>query len=128
MIGNLGTGNSRIAATPVSTAMTTAKWLRDVICPLPSKPSPELESFLSKCDRNVSHDVVRRASVILEAIFPSSSQGDYSVTGSLQSTNLMDNIWAEQRRFEAVKLYYRVLQAMCTACLLYTSPSPRDRG
>ncbi|WOG90025.1 hypothetical protein DCAR_0209266 [Daucus carota subsp. sativus] len=115
MIGNLGTGNSRIAATPVSTAMTTAKWLRDVICPLPSKPSPDLESFLSKCDRNVSHDVVRRASVILEAIFPSSSQGDRSVTGSLQSTNLMDNIWAEQRRLEAVKLYYRVLQAMCTA-------------
>ncbi|XP_074332106.1 retinoblastoma-related protein-like [Apium graveolens] len=113
--GNLGTGNSRIAATPVSTAMTTAKWLRDVICPLPSKPSAELESFLSKCDRNISTDVVRRAHVILEAIFPSSGLGDCNVTGSLQSTNLMDNIWAEQRKLEAVKLYYRVLQAMCTA-------------
>ncbi|KAK1375038.1 retinoblastoma-related protein [Heracleum sosnowskyi] len=115
MARNLGTENSRIATTPVSTAMTTAKWLRDVICPLPSKPSAELEAFLSKCDRNISHDVVRRAHVILEAIFPSSGPGDRSVTGSLQSTNLMDNIWAEQRKLEAIKLYYRVLQAMCTA-------------
>ncbi|KAL1834381.1 hypothetical protein ACET3Z_004032 [Daucus carota] len=115
MSGNLVIGSSRIPATPVSTAMTTAKWLRDVICPLPSKPSAELESFLSKCDRNVTHEVVRRAHIILEAIFPSSGAGDRSATGSLQSTNLMDNIWAEQRRLEAVKLYYRVLQAMCTA-------------
>ncbi|KAK1368287.1 retinoblastoma-related protein [Heracleum sosnowskyi] len=115
MSGNLGISSSRIAATPVSTAMTTAKWLRDIICPLPSKPSAELESFLSKCDRNVTPEVVRRARIILEAIFPSSGPSDRSVTGSLQSTNLMDNIWAEQRRLEAVKLYYRVLQAMCTA-------------
>lgn len=115
MSGNLGISTSRIAATPVSTAMTTAKWLRDIICPLPSKPSAELESFLSKCDRNVTPEVVRRARIILEAIFPSSGPSDRSVTGSLQSTNLMDNIWAEQRRLEAVKLYYRVLQAMCTA-------------
>lgn len=27
----------------------------------------------------------------------------------------MDNIWAEQRRMEALKLYYRVLEAMCRA-------------
>jgi retinoblastoma-like protein 1 len=27
----------------------------------------------------------------------------------------MDNIWAEQRRLEALKLYYRVLESMCTA-------------
>ncbi|KAK1356228.1 hypothetical protein POM88_049484 [Heracleum sosnowskyi] len=108
MSGNLGISSSRIAATPVSTAMTPAKWLRDIICPLPSKTSAELESFLSKCDRNVTPEVVRRARIILEAIFPSSGPSDRSVTRSLQSTNLMDNIWAEQRRLEAVKLYYRV--------------------
>ena len=102
-----------MAATPVSTAMTTAKWLRTVICPLPSKPSAELQRFLSSCDKDVTNDVIRRAHIILEAIFPSNHE--HSVTGSLQSANLMDNIWMEQRRLEALKLYYRVLEAMCTA-------------
>ncbi|KAH9686202.1 retinoblastoma-related protein 1 [Citrus sinensis] len=63
-----------MVVTPVSTAMTTAKWLRTIICPLPSKPSADL-----------------------------------------QGANLMDNIWAEQRRLEALKLNYKVLETMCTA-------------
>ncbi|KAL2559974.1 Retinoblastoma-related protein 1 [Forsythia ovata] len=99
--------NSKMAATPVSMAMTTAKWLRTVIGPLPSQPSAELVKFFSSCDKDVTVDVIRRAQIILEAIFPSSGPG--------QSASLMDNIWAEQRRLEALKLYYRVLQAMCTA-------------
>ncbi|KAL3655900.1 Retinoblastoma-related protein 1 [Castilleja foliolosa] len=98
---------SKITATPVSTAMTTAKWLRTVIAPLPSKPSVELERFMSSCDRDVTTDVTRRAQIILDAIFPSSGPG--------QNASLMDNIWAEQRRMEAMKLYFRVLQAICTA-------------
>ncbi|PON58464.1 Retinoblastoma-related protein [Parasponia andersonii] len=111
----LGGANPKVAATPVSTAMTTAKWLRTVISPLPAKPSPELERFLVSCDKDVTNDVIRRAQIILEAIFPSSALGDRCVTGSLQSANLMDKIWAEQRRLEALKLYYRVLEAMCRA-------------
>lgn len=112
---NPNCGNSRMAATPVSTAMTTARWLRTVIAPLQPKPSAELERFLSSCDRNISADVIRRAHIILEAIFPSSGPGEHYAAGSLQSTSLMDNIWAEQRRSEALKLYYRVLQTMCIA-------------
>ncbi|XP_052205524.1 retinoblastoma-related protein isoform X2 [Diospyros lotus] len=108
-------GNSRITATPVTTAMTTAKWLRTVISSLPPKPSPELERFLSSCDRNVTTDVIRRANIIIEAIFPHSGVGERCIAGSLQCTSLMDSIWAEQRRQEALKLYYRVLQAMCVA-------------
>lgn len=108
-------GLSRIAATPVSTAMTTAKWLRTVIAPLPSKPSAELEKFLSLCDKDITGDVVRRAQIILEAIFPSCGLGEYCAAGSLQTASLMDNVWAEQRRLEALKLYYRVLHAMCVA-------------
>ena len=104
-----------VTATPVSTAMTTAKWLRTVICPLPPKPSPGLELFLKSCDRDITNDVTRRAHVILEAIFPNSSLGDQCAGGSLQPVNLMDDIWAQQRRLEAVKLYYRVLEAMCKA-------------
>ncbi|KAL7197215.1 hypothetical protein ACSBR1_037102 [Camellia fascicularis] len=107
--------NSKMAATPVTTAMTTAKWLRTIISPLPPKPSPELERFLSLCDSDVTTDVIRRANIILEAIFPSSGLGEECITGGLQCTSLMDSIWAEQRRLEALKLYYRVLQAMCTA-------------
>ncbi|MCD7466146.1 Retinoblastoma- protein 1 [Datura stramonium] len=112
---NPNCGNSKMVATPVSTAMTTARWLRTVIAPLQPKPSAELERFLSSCDRNVSADVIRRAHIILEAIFPSSGPGEHYAAGSLQSMSLMDNIWAEQRRSEALKLYYRVLQTMCIA-------------
>ncbi|XP_041014598.1 retinoblastoma-related protein-like isoform X2 [Juglans microcarpa x Juglans regia] len=110
-----GGSNFKVAATPVSTAMTTAKWLRSVISPLPSKPSAELRHFLSSCDRDVTDDVVRRAHIILQAIFPNGGLGERCATGNLQSTNLMDNIWAEQRKLEAQKLYYRVLEAMCRA-------------
>ncbi|KAF7824755.1 Retinoblastoma-related protein 1 [Senna tora] len=113
--GILGSPNSKTAATPVSTAMTTAKWLRTFISPLASKPSPDLERFLASCDRDVTSDVVSRAQIILQAIFPSSPLGERCVTRSLQSANLMDNVWAEQRRLEALKLYYRVLEAMCRA-------------
>lgn len=110
-----GSANSKMGATPVSTAMTTAKWLRTVISPLPSKPSQDLERFLTSCDKDVTSDVVRRAQIMLQAIFPSSPLGERCVSGSLHSANLMDNIWAEQRRLEALKLYYRVLEAMCRA-------------
>ncbi|KAB2033437.1 hypothetical protein ES319_D04G017800v1 [Gossypium barbadense] len=111
--GVLGPPSAKMAATPVSAAMTTAKWLRSVICPLSSKPSAELQRFLSSCDKDVTNDVICRAHIILEAIFPRNQE--CSVTGSLQSVNLMDNIWMEQRILEALKLYYRVLEAMCTA-------------
>ncbi|XP_043724608.1 retinoblastoma-related protein isoform X3 [Telopea speciosissima] len=112
-VSNIGV--LKMAPTPVSTAMTTAKWLRTVISQLPSTPSAELQRFLSSCDRDVTNDVTRRAHLILEAIFPSSSLAERPGTGSLPSANLMDSIWAQERRMEALKLYYRVLEAMCTA-------------
>ncbi|XP_071692132.1 retinoblastoma-related protein [Rutidosis leptorrhynchoides] len=107
---------SKMLTSPVSTAMTTAKWLRTIVSPLPSKPSVELEQFLSSCDKDITADVIKRARIILEAIFPSSGLVDRTVISNMQSTTtLMDNAWAEQRRLEALKLYYRVLQAMCNA-------------
>ncbi|KAJ6847960.1 retinoblastoma-related protein isoform X1 [Iris pallida] len=111
---NLSGNRMMVTNTPVSIAMTTAKWLRDVISPLPSKPSAGLQRFLTSCDRDLTADVSRRANIILGAIFPSSSLGG-STSGSLQCANLMDSIWAEQRKMEATKLYYRVLEAMCRA-------------
>ncbi|KAK1311419.1 Retinoblastoma-related protein [Acorus calamus] len=103
------TGNSKFAPTPVSTAMTTAKWLRNVISPLPSNPSGELGRFFSSCDKDVTNEITRRASIILGAIFPNSYLGERS------GTSVMDNLWAEQRKMEALKLYYRVLEAICRA-------------
>ncbi|XP_020254515.1 retinoblastoma-related protein-like isoform X2 [Asparagus officinalis] len=99
-----------VSGTPVSAAMTMAKWLRTVISPLPSKPSAELEHFFSLCNGDVTSHVIRRANVILEAIFPSNSFGE-----RLPTTNLMDNTWAEERKSEALKLYYRVLETICKA-------------
>ncbi|OVA17341.1 Retinoblastoma-associated protein [Macleaya cordata] len=114
--GNLLVANVKVAAaTPVSTAMTTAKWLRTVISPLPSKPSSELERFLSSCGRAVLNDVIRRAHIISKAIFPSNTIGERCLAENPQNANMMDSIWAEERRGEALKLYYRVLEAMCKA-------------
>ncbi|KAK9152449.1 hypothetical protein Syun_010758 [Stephania yunnanensis] len=48
----------KMPPTPVTTAMTTAKWLRTVISPLPSKPSAELERFLSFCDKDITELVL----------------------------------------------------------------------
>ncbi|XP_020088417.1 retinoblastoma-related protein [Ananas comosus] len=111
-----GFSNSKMAPiTPVSTAMTTAKWLRNVISPCPSRPSAGLLRFFSACDKDVTNDIVRRASIILGAIFPTTSFGERVTSTSLQSANRMDAIWAEQRKAESVKLYYRVLESMCRA-------------
>ncbi|XP_035822617.1 retinoblastoma-related protein 3 isoform X3 [Zea mays] len=107
--------NSKMAPiTPVSTAMTTAKWLRSTVSPLPSKPSGELLRFFSACDKDVTDDIVHRAGIILGAIFTSSSFGEQICT-NMRSANRMDAIWTEQRKMEALKLYYRVLESMCRA-------------
>lgn len=70
---------SKMISTPVSTAMTTAKWIRTIVSPLSSFPSVDLTRFLQSCDKDVTSDVIKRARIILEAIFPSSGLGDRSV-------------------------------------------------
>ncbi|KAG8048109.1 hypothetical protein GUJ93_ZPchr0008g13043 [Zizania palustris] len=107
--------NSKMAPiTPVSTAMTTAKWLRSTISPLPSRPSGELLRFFLACDKDVTDDITRRAGIILGAIFTNSSFGE-RICASVRNTNRNDAIWTEQRKMEALKLYYRVLESMCRA-------------
>ncbi|GAB2230323.1 hypothetical protein Droror1_Dr00014585 [Drosera rotundifolia] len=106
---------TKAAATPVTTAMTTAKWLRTVISPLPSTPSAQLGKIFSSYDKSITNDVIRRAQIILEAIFPNSALGECCATGNIPNADLMDNIWAQQRRTEALKLYYKVLEAIFTA-------------
>lgn len=103
-----------VQMTPVTSAMTTAKWLRDVISSLPDKPSSKLEEFLSSCDMDLTSDVVKRVSIILEAIFPTKSI-DRGTSIGLNCANAFDIPWAEARKMEASKLYYRVLEAICRA-------------
>lgn len=95
--------------TPVSITMTTAKWLRTVIVPLSAEPSPELQRFFQLCDRNTASDVKNRADIILAAIFQAGNWRGARETGS------MDNLWAIQRRLEALKLYYKALGTICKA-------------
>lgn len=101
-------GIKRPPSTPVSITMTTAKWLRTVISPLPAEPSVELQTFFRSCDRDISAEVKNRAHVLLELIFSM----ERNVTWQ-NAAGFMDSIWAEQRRLEAIKLYYKVLGAMC---------------
>lgn len=106
----------KMAHTPVSTAMTTAKWFQDVIFPLPSEPSADLVHFFSSCDQDITSTVTRRANIILDAIFPCSSFGERSTSGSIQNANMTEEIaWAQERKSEALKLYYKVLKAICHA-------------
>ncbi|XP_015698098.1 retinoblastoma-related protein 2 isoform X2 [Oryza brachyantha] len=103
-----------VQMTPVTSAMTTAKWLRDVISSLPDKPSSNLEQFLSSCDTDLRTNVIKRVSIILEAIFPTKSV-DRGASIGLNCANAFDTPWAEARKMEASKLYYRVLEAICRA-------------
>ncbi|KAM0863929.1 hypothetical protein ACQ4PT_044256 [Festuca glaucescens] len=107
--------------TPVTSAMTTAKWLREVISSLPEKPSSKLEQFLSSCDTDLTSDITKRVSIVLEAIFPTKSFGDWGGSIGLNCANAFDIAWAEARKLEASKLYYRVLEAICTAESLNTN-------
>uniref|UniRef100_A0A0A9A5C4 RRB1 n=1 Tax=Arundo donax TaxID=35708 RepID=A0A0A9A5C4_ARUDO len=102
-----------VQMTPVTSAMTTAKWLRKVISPLSEKPSSKLQQFLSSCDRDLTNDVTKRVSIVLEAIFPTKSSADRG--GSIGLNCAFDIPWAEARKMEASKLYYRVLEAICRA-------------
>ncbi|PKA54811.1 Retinoblastoma-related protein [Apostasia shenzhenica] len=111
--GNYLDNSKMVISTPVSTAMTTAKWLRNIISPLPSKPTAELLGFLSLCE-DIINDVMSRANIILGAIFPVCTL-ERCVQGNLPGARLMDSIWAGQRKTEALKLYYRVLEAICRA-------------
>ncbi|KAG0500259.1 hypothetical protein HPP92_000331 [Vanilla planifolia] len=113
--GNILINSKMVHCTPVTSAMTTAKWLRSVIAPLPLRPTAELLRFLSSCDKDATNDVISRASIILGAIFPVCVFGERSSPGNRQGASLMDSVWAEQRKIEALKLYYRVLEAMCRA-------------
>ncbi|KAM0856752.1 hypothetical protein ACQ4PT_048910 [Festuca glaucescens] len=107
--------------TPVTSAMTTAKWLCEVISSLPEKPSSKLEQFLSSCDTDLTSDITKRVSIVSEAIFPTKSSGDWGGSIGLNCTNAFDIAWAEARKLEASKLYYRVLEAICTAESLNTN-------
>ncbi|CAL1387170.1 unnamed protein product [Linum trigynum] len=93
----------------VKAVMKAANWLRNVVCRLSREPSAKL------MQSSVGFPIVKNALVMLEALFPSNAMGEEGVCGSLQSTSTVDNIWIEQRRQEVLKIYYKVLDAMCTA-------------
>ncbi|MCO5592648.1 hypothetical protein L7F22_046651 [Adiantum nelumboides] len=98
--------------TPITSTMTSAKWLRTVIAPLSPEPSSSLLRFFQSCDSDVTKQVKSRAQILLEAIFSSEKKITWGVAGGLAA---LDSSWAEQRRLEALKLYYRVLGCMCQA-------------
>ncbi|AQK57623.1 retinoblastoma-related protein 2 [Zea mays] len=104
-----------VQMTPITSAMTTAKWLREVISSLPEKPSSKLQQLMSSCDRDLTNAVTERVSIVLEAIFPTKSSADRGGSLGLNCANAFDTLWADARKMEASKLYYRVLEAICRA-------------
>lgn len=101
--------------TPITSTMTSAKWLRTVIAPLSAEPLPSLLRFFQSCDSDITKQVKFRAQVLLEAIFSSEKKITWGVSGGMNGLAALDSSWAEQRRLEALKLYYRVLGCMCQA-------------
>lgn len=53
--------------------------------------------------------------MLLDSIFRSERPANWGLGGGLNGIASLDSIWAEQRRTEALKLYYRVLGSMCRA-------------
>ncbi|KAK1567414.1 hypothetical protein Q3G72_011968 [Acer saccharum] len=112
----LAGGMSKLTPTPVKTAAwSTSKWLQTLISPLPSKPSAELEKFFVLGDRNLVDEVKTRANIVVEAIFPRTSSRDLFITWSIQNVNFMDSLTSEEKQIEALKLYYKVLESICTS-------------
>lgn len=101
--------------TPITSTMTSAKWLRTAIAPLSSEPSSSLLHFFQSCDTDITKQVKLRAQVLLEAIFSSEKKITWGVSGGMNGLAALETSWAEQRRLEALKLYYRVLGCMCQA-------------
>lgn len=100
--------------TPVSASMSSAKWLRSVVVPLPAEPSPSLLLFFKSCDTNVIQEVSYRAHVLLESVFCVEAIRNAAI-GELKEIPSLISDWASQRRLEALKLYYKVLGTMCEA-------------
>ncbi|CAM8990575.1 unnamed protein product [Rhodiola kirilowii] len=106
-------GAMDISPLPKRSPITVAKWFQTVICPLPPTPTAGLETFLSSCDVNVKGQIMRRANIILGAIFPTSEAGNLCISGSLNIGSLIGSSWADERRSEALKLYLGVLESVC---------------
>lgn len=108
----LSHGLIKLTSTPVRTGLDAATWLQTVISPLHAKPSAELEKFLQLGNGSILNQVVNRANIILEALFPSRQK---IVNWSLLNVNLMDNLWTGEETKEAMKLYYKVLESICNS-------------
>lgn len=110
--GSPSVSTSKTTPSPVKVAEITGNWLRTVISPLPSKPSSKLEQILVVHGESIVDEVIRRANILVTALFPTSRLEQRFIT-SLYRVNLIESSWSEQRRSEALKLYYRILEAVC---------------
>ncbi|KAJ9132913.1 hypothetical protein P3X46_033732 [Hevea brasiliensis] len=110
--GSLSVSTSKMTRSPVKVAEITGSWLRTVIAPLPSKPSAKLEQMLVVHGQSIVDEVIRRANILVTALFPT-SRFDQRFISTLYRINLIESSWSEQRRSQALKLYYIVLEAVC---------------
>lgn len=102
-------------ATPFSSAMMTATWLRNVVAPLPVDAPPSLLAVFRSCDPDPGPAIIARAERVLTSIFPTSagSGADAGEGGDVLSVgSVLDGQWARVRRAESGKLYWRVLGAI----------------
>ncbi|GBG87671.1 hypothetical protein CBR_g45825 [Chara braunii] len=109
-------------ATPVSTAMNTARWLRLHVVNCPMEPSGELLHYLRSPTEDFISAVHYRAQILLERVFiAASSEPQWKQFGIAHLQNkafglvTADGAWAELRAQEALKLYYRILLSMLKA-------------
>ncbi|XP_055961663.1 retinoblastoma-related protein-like isoform X2 [Mercurialis annua] len=116
-------GSNVTTPTPMKRARNTRTWLQTVISPLPSDPSSELQDLLVIRDTSIVNEVIRRANIVLSALFPTSRLAEQRVLTTLQDLNLMESLWSEQRRSEAIKLYYKVLESICQSETEKSKPS-----
>ncbi|MCO5579860.1 hypothetical protein L7F22_033722 [Adiantum nelumboides] len=100
--------------TPVSVSMSTAKWLRSVIAPLSAEPSQALLAHFRSCNESMAKEVTSRAHILLDLVF-AVEEAKGAADGDVNTISVLSSGWTSQRRLEALKLYFKVLGAMCEA-------------
>lgn len=92
--------------TPISETMSSVVWLKSVTAGVPAEPSAALQQHFAACGGDIGAVIVKRLNDMAHAVMPDPS----SKPGPMQL--LTPAHTGVERREEAVKLYYRVLESM----------------
>jgi len=100
----------------MSETLSSSTWLRQLASTTLAEPSEDLKRYMRSCDTDKTEEVVSRVKELAQVVFPcpvkAEGQEASGSGGGTEGTESMDPETLLQRREEAVKVYYRVLEAV----------------